>query len=107
VVFLWAPRGSKAASKQHKGLGVLGLFLVGCFMYSSSPFYSASLHAVAKGHASGVVTALSVLLVAAIHMGVVEVPVALHATWWAAATHTTRAVRRPRLRLRQIPSPGS
>lgn len=48
VVFRRPPRGPKAASKQHKQLGALGLFLVGCFMYSPSPFYE-SLRAVALG----------------------------------------------------------
>ena len=95
VVFFWRPpRGPKAASKHHKELGVLGLFLVGCFMYSPSPFYLASLHAVAKGDESGVGTALSVLLIAVIYMWVVEVPIALHAIWpastirWMTATNT-------------------
>jgi hypothetical protein len=54
---------------------------IGCFMYSPSPFYLASLHAVAKDHTSGLVIALSVLLVAAIYMWVIEAPIALHTIW--------------------------
>ena len=80
AVYLWPPRGPKAA-KQRRELGLIGLLGFGMFMYSPSPLYLASLHAVAKGHAGLLATVLSVLLVAAIYMLLIEIPVVAHLAW--------------------------
>ena len=91
VVHRRPPRGPKE-SRQRRELGLLGLFTIGLVMYSPSPFYLASLHAVAKGHAGAVATALSVVLVAAIYMLMVEIPVVAHALWPEATLRRVSAV---------------
>ncbi|WP_018335578.1 GAP family protein [Actinomycetospora chiangmaiensis] len=82
AIYVWfrPPRGPKAAT-ERKELDLLGLLAVGLVMYSPSPLYLAALHAIAKAHAAVLVTILSVLLVAAIYMLVVEIPVVAHAIW--------------------------
>ena len=49
VVSLRSPRGPKKSRQRHE-LGLLSLFTIGLVMYSPSPLYLASLHAIAKGH---------------------------------------------------------
>ncbi|MCD2195217.1 GAP family protein [Actinomycetospora endophytica] len=82
ALYVWfrPPRGPKAA-KERRELGLLGLLAIGLLMYSPSPLYLASLHAIAKAHESVLLTILSVLLVAAIYMLVIEIPVIAHAIW--------------------------
>jgi Sap-like sulfolipid-1-addressing protein len=80
VVYLRPPRGPKAA-RQRRELGVLGLLGIGLFMYSPSPLYLASLHAIAKARASLLITLLSVVLVGVIYMLMVEIPIVTHALW--------------------------
>lgn len=93
AVYVWfrPPRGPKAA-KERRELGLLGLLVIGLIMYSPSPLYLAALHAIAKAHAAVLVTILSVLLVAAIYMLVVEIPVIAHAIWPEATIRVVTAV---------------
>ncbi|WP_433505525.1 GAP family protein [Pseudonocardia halophobica] len=78
LVYRRPPRGPNA-SRQRRDLGLLGLFAIGLLMYSPSPFYLASLHAIAKGQAGAVATALGVVLVAAIYMLMIEIPIVAYA----------------------------
>ena len=80
AVYVWfrPPRGPKAA-KQRKELGLIELLVIGLVMYTPSPLYLAALHSIAKAHAGIVVTVLSVVLVAAVYMLIVEIPVVAHA----------------------------
>lgn len=78
VVYRRPPRGPKEA-RERRDLGLLGLFAVGLFLYAPSPFYLASLHAIAKGHAGVAGTVLGVILVAAIYMLMIEIPIIAHA----------------------------
>ncbi|MEU6646668.1 GAP family protein [Saccharomonospora sp. NPDC046836] len=80
VVYFRPPRGPKAA-KKHRKLGLIGLLAVGIFMYSPSPLYLASLHSIAKAHTSLLVTLLSIILVAAIYMLLIEIPIIAHLVW--------------------------
>jgi Sap, sulfolipid-1-addressing protein len=61
-------------------------------MYSPSPLYLASLHAIAKGHAGATATALSIVLVAAIYMLMAEIPVVAHAVRPEATLRTVTAI---------------
>lgn len=94
VVARRPPRGPKAATDQRRQLGLLGLFLVGCFMYSPTPLYLTSLRMIAETSTSTVGTVLSVVLVAGIYMSLLEVPIVLHAlrpeptVRWTSATNT-------------------
>ena len=80
AVYVWfrPPRGPKAA-EQRKELGLIELLVIGLVMYTPSPLYLAALHSIAKAHAGIVVTVLSVVLVAAVYMLIVEIPVVAHA----------------------------
>ncbi|MFF4591418.1 GAP family protein [Amycolatopsis sp. NPDC001319] len=80
VVWFRPPRGPKAAKKRRE-LGVIGLLGVGILMYTPTALYLASLHAIAKAHASLLVTALSIILVAVIYMLLIEIPIIAHAIW--------------------------
>ncbi len=82
AIYVWfrPPRGPKAA-KQRRELGLVGLLMVGLVMYTPAPLYLAALHSIAKAHDSVLVTILSVVLVAAIYMLVIEIPVIAHAIW--------------------------
>ncbi|MFD2415791.1 GAP family protein [Amycolatopsis pigmentata] len=80
VVYLRPPRGPKAA-KRRRELGLVGLLAIGIAMYSPSPLYLASLHSIAKAHAGVPVVVLSVILVAAIYMLMIEIPIIAHAIW--------------------------
>lgn len=91
VVYLRPPRGPKAA-KERRELGLIGLIGIGMFMYSPSPFYLASLHAIVKGHSSALVSALYVILVAGIYMLLIEIPIIAHAIWPEATIRVVTAV---------------
>jgi hypothetical protein len=93
AVYVWfrPPRGPKAA-KQRKELGLVGLLLIGLVMYTPSPLYLAALHAIAKAHESVLFTILSVLLVGAVYMLVIEIPVLAHAIWPEATIRVVTAV---------------
>lgn len=91
VVHLRPPRGPKA-TKQRRELGLVALFGIGVLMYSPSPFYLASLHAIAKGQAGAVATVLGVFLVAAIYMLMIEIPVLAHAVWPEATVRSVTVV---------------
>lgn len=77
VVARRPPRGPKATTRRE--LGLLGLFAVGVVMYTPSPLYLASLHAVAKAHASLAATVVGVVVVAATYLLVIEIPIIAHA----------------------------
>jgi hypothetical protein len=91
VVRFRPPRRAKKRER-HRELGVLGLFAIGLVMYSPSPFYLASLHAIAKGHAGAAATVVGVVLVAVLFMLMAEVPIAAHALWPEATIRTVRGV---------------
>jgi Sap, sulfolipid-1-addressing protein len=91
VIYFRPPRGPKAA-KQRRELGLIGLLSVGMLMYAPSPLYLASLHSIAKAHASPLVTALSVILVAIIYMLLIEIPIIAHAIWPDTTIRGVRAV---------------
>jgi threonine/homoserine/homoserine lactone efflux protein len=91
VVALRPPRGPKK-TRRRRELGLLSLFTIGLVMYSPSPLYLASLHAIAKGHAGATATALSIVLVAAIYMLMAEVPVVAHVIWPEATLRTVTAI---------------
>jgi hypothetical protein len=78
VVHRRPPRGPQKA-RQRRELGLVSLFVIGLVMYSPSPLYLASLHAIAEGHAGAAATASSVVLVAAIYMSMAEIPILAHA----------------------------
>ncbi|WP_236792390.1 GAP family protein [Amycolatopsis sp. GM8] len=80
VIYFRPPRGPKAA-KQRRELGLIGVLGIGILMYTPSPLYLASLHAIAKGHASLLVTVLSIILIAAIYMLMIEIPIIAHTIW--------------------------
>lgn len=80
VIYFRPPRGPKAA-KQRRELGLAGLLAIGVVMYSPSPLYLASLHSIAKAQESLPVVVLSVILVAAIYMLMIELPIIAHAIW--------------------------
>jgi Sap-like sulfolipid-1-addressing protein len=82
AIYVWfrPPRGPKAA-KERRELGLIGLLVIGLLMYTPSPLYLAALHSIAKAHESVLFTILSVVLVAAIYMLVIEIPVVAHAIW--------------------------
>jgi hypothetical protein len=80
VVYLRPPRRTEKTRQRHE-LGILAVFGIGLVMYTPSPFYLASLHAIAQGHAGTVATIGSVVLVAVLFMLIVEVPIAAHALW--------------------------
>ncbi|HET6504274.1 MAG TPA: GAP family protein [Amycolatopsis sp.] len=80
AVYLRPPRGPKAA-KRDRELGLIGLLGVGIFMYAPSPLYLSSLHSIAKANAGLLVTVLSIVLVAAIYMLLIEIPIIAHAIW--------------------------
>ena len=73
VISLRPPRGPKK-SRRRRELGLLSLFAIGLVMYSPSPLYLASLHAITEGHAGAAATALSIVLVAVIYMLMAEDP---------------------------------
>jgi hypothetical protein len=81
VVVYVRPPHRPGKSRQRRELGLVSVFAIGVFMYSPSPFYLASLHAIAEGHPGAVATALSVVLVAAIYLLMAEIPIAAHAIW--------------------------
>jgi hypothetical protein len=93
AVYVWfrPPKGPKAA-KQRRELGLIGLLAIGLAMYSPSPLYLAALHPIAKAHASVLVSILSVVLVAAIYMLIIEVPVVAHTVWPEATLRVVTAV---------------
>jgi hypothetical protein len=93
ATYLWfrPPRGPKAA-KERRELGLIGLLAIGLVMYSPSPLYLAALHAIAKAHDSVLVTILSVLLVAALYMLIIEIPVVAHTIWPEATLRTVTVV---------------
>ncbi|WP_166459853.1 GAP family protein [Amycolatopsis pithecellobii] len=91
VVRFRPPRGPKAA-KQRRELGLIGLLGVGVVMYTPSPLYLASLHAIAKAHERVLVAVLSVVLVAAIYMLVIEIPIIAHVIWPDATIRVITAV---------------
>lgn len=80
VAWFRPPRGPKS-TKQRRQLGLLGLLAIGFLMYTPSPLYLASLHSIAKAHTNLLATVLSILLVAAIYMLIIEIPVITHAVW--------------------------
>lgn len=80
VVYLRPPKGPKAAKKRRE-IGLIGLFGIGVFMYSPSPFYLASLHAISKSHPTGLGIVVGVVVVAAIYMLLIEIPIVAHALW--------------------------
>ncbi|WP_236796530.1 GAP family protein [Amycolatopsis sp. GM8] len=80
IIYFRPPRGPKA-DKQRRELGVIGLLGVAVVMYSPGPLYVASLHSIAKAHNSLLVTVLSIVLVAAIYMLMIEIPIIAHAIW--------------------------
>ena len=91
VVISRPPRGPKK-SRRRRELGLLSLFTIGLVMYSPSPLYLASLHAIAKGHTGATATALSIVLVAAIYMLMAEIPVVAHAVRPEATLRTVTAI---------------
>jgi len=91
VVALRPPRGPKKP-RERRELGLVSLFAIGLVMYSPSPLYLASLHAIAEGHAGAGATALSVVLVAAIYMLMAEIPVIAHALRPEATLRTVSAI---------------
>jgi hypothetical protein len=90
AIYVWfrPPKGPKAA-KQHREIGLIGLLAIGLVMYAPSPLYLAALHAIAEAHDSVLVTILSIVLVAAVYMLIIEIPVVAHVIWPEA---TMRAV---------------
>lgn len=72
---------SSATPRERRELGVLALFVTGMAMYSPSPFYLASLHAITKADLNGVEIAFSVIIVAAIYMSMIEIPIVLYLVW--------------------------
>ena len=80
LIIHFRPRATKTP-RQRRELGLIGLLGLGMAMYTPSPLYLSSLHAVAKGHAGLLVTVLSVVLVAALYMLVIEIPIIAHAIW--------------------------
>jgi hypothetical protein len=62
------------------------------FMYSPSPFYLASLHAISKSHPSALGIVAGVVVVAAIYMLLIEIPIAAHALWPEATVREVTAV---------------
>lgn len=80
VVYFREPRGPKT-EKQRRELGLIGLLGIGMLMYTPSPLYLASLHAIVKGHSSLLVTVLTILLVVAIYLLLIEIPIIAHAIW--------------------------
>lgn len=91
VVYFRPPHGPKAA-RQRRELGLFGLLGVGMFLYSPTPLYLASLHAIAKAHASLLTTALSIVLVAAIYLLLIEIPIITHTVWPDATVRRVTAV---------------
>jgi hypothetical protein len=93
AVYVWfrPPRGPKAA-KQRRELGLIGLLGIGLLMYTPSPLYLAALHAIAKVNDSVLVTILSVLLVAAVYMLIIEIPLVAYAIWPEATLRVVTAV---------------
>ncbi|WIX81843.1 GAP family protein [Amycolatopsis carbonis] len=91
VVYSRPPRGPKAAKKRRE-FGVIGLLTIGLLMYTPTALYIASLHAIAKAHASLVVTVLSIILVAVIYMLLIEIPIVAHAIWPEATIRWVTAV---------------
>jgi hypothetical protein len=82
AIYAWfrPPKGPKAA-KQRRELGLIGLLAIGLVMYTPSPLYVAALHSIAKADDGVLTTILSVVLVAAIYMLIIEIPVVAHAIW--------------------------
>jgi hypothetical protein len=78
--------------ERHRELGVLGLFAIGLVMYTPSPFYLASLHAIATSHDGVVATAGGIVLVAVLFMLMAEVPIAAHVVWPEATIRTVGVV---------------
>lgn len=91
VVYLRPPRGPKAA-KHRRELGLAGLLVIGIVMYSPSPLYLASLHAIAKAHASLPAVVLSIILVAALYLLMIEIPIIAHAIWPEATLRSVTVV---------------
>jgi threonine/homoserine/homoserine lactone efflux protein len=93
VVAAWValrpPRHEEKRARRRE-LGVLAVFGIGLVMYTPSPFYLASLHAIAEGHAGAVATTAGVVLVAVLFMLFVELPIAAHALWPEATLRTVR-----------------
>jgi len=73
-------RPPKADANDRKQRSVAGLCLFGAAMYIPSIFYLTALHQIAQGEASGVQTALSLLVIALIVLLFVEVPLLLYVT---------------------------
>jgi hypothetical protein len=90
VVYL-RPSRPKEERARRRELGVLAVFGIGLVMYTPSPFYLASLHAIAKGHAGALATVAAVVLVAVLFMLIVEVPIAAHALWPETTIRTVHA----------------
>jgi hypothetical protein len=80
ALYVWfrPPRRSKAA-EQRRELRLIELVAIGFVMYTPSPLYLAGLHAIAKAHEGVLATILSVVLVAAVYMLIIELPVVAHA----------------------------
>ena len=93
AVYIWfrPPKGPKAA-KQRREIGLIGLLAIGLVMYAPSPLYLAALHAIAKAHDTVLVTILSVVLIAAVYMLIIEIPVVAHAIWPEATIRVVTAV---------------
>ncbi|WP_158605514.1 GAP family protein [Amycolatopsis panacis] len=91
VIHFRPPRGPKVA-KQRRELGLIGVLGVGVLMYTPAPLYLSSLHSIAKAHASLLVTVLSIILVAAIYMLLIEIPIIAHAIWPDATVRGVTAV---------------
>jgi hypothetical protein len=93
AIYVWfrPPSGPKAA-KERRELGLVGLLVIGLLMYTPSPLYLAALHAIAKAHEAVIYTILSVILVAAIYMLVIEIPVVAHAIWPEATLRVVTAI---------------
>jgi Sap, sulfolipid-1-addressing protein len=79
-------------SERHRELGVLGLFAIGLVMYTPSPFYLASLHAIATSHDGAVATAGGIVLVAILFMLMAEIPIVAHVIWPEATIRTVGVV---------------
>jgi hypothetical protein len=80
VIYFRPPRGPKAAKHQRE-LGLIGLLGVGMLMYVPSPLYLSSLQSIAKANAGLPATVLSIILVAAIYMLLIEIPIIAHFIW--------------------------
>lgn len=72
---------SRSTRRERRELGALAIFAAGMAMYSPSPFYLASLHAISKEELSATATALDVILAAGIYLAMIEIPIVLYLVW--------------------------